>query len=70
MLSLPFRFCHAVIYHQLEVGPIIIWLVIGGVTCLQDKWGDMVGLNNMCGPIIEVDVMASAVYQVAVTLVG
>ena len=58
MLSLPFRFCYAVISLQLEVETIIIWLVIGGVTCLQDKWGDVVGLNNMCGPIIEVAVMA------------
>ena len=58
MLSLPFRFCYAVISLQLEVGPIIIWLVIGGVTCLQDKWGDVVGSQNMCGPIIEVAIMA------------
>ena len=58
MLSLPFRFCYAVISIQLEVGPIIISLVIGGVTCLQDKWGDVVGSQNMCGPIIEMAVMA------------
>ena len=58
MLSLPFRFFYAVISLQLEVGPIIIWLVIGGVTCLQDKWGYVVGLKNMCGPIIEVAAMA------------
>ena len=58
MLYLPFRFCYAVISLQLEVGPIIIWLVIGGVTCLQDKWGDVVGSQNMCGPITEVAVMA------------
>ena len=40
------------------VWPIIIWLVIGGVACLEDKWGDVVGLQNMCGPIIEVAVMS------------
>ena len=50
--------CCVVISLQLEVGPIIIWLVIGGVTCLQDKWGDVVGSQNMCGPIIKVAVMA------------
>ena len=58
MLSLPFRFCYAVISLQLEVGPIIIWLIIYGVTCLQDKWGDVVGLKNICGPIIKVAVIA------------
>ena len=58
MLSLPFSFCYAVISLQLEVGTIIIWMVIGGVTCLRDKWGDVVGLLNMCDPIIEVAVMA------------
>ena len=58
MLSLPFRFCYVVISLQLEVGPIIIWLVIGGFTCLQDKWGYVVVSKNMCGPIIEVAVMA------------
>ena len=57
MLSLPFRFCYAAISLQLEVGPIIIWLVIGGFTCLQYKWGDVVGLEKMCDPIIEVSVM-------------
>ena len=58
MLSLPFHFCYAVISLQLEVGPIIIWLVIGGFTCLQDKWVDVVILKNLCGPIIKVAVMA------------
>ena len=58
MLSLPLRFCYAVISLQLEVGPIIIWLVIGGFTCLQDKWRDVVGSQNMCGAIIKVAVMA------------
>ena len=57
MLSLPFNFCYAVISLQLEVGPIIIWLVVGGVTCLDDKWVDVVVFKNMCGPIIEVAVM-------------
>ena len=58
MLYLPFIFCCAVISLQLEVGPIIIWMVIFGVTFLQDKWGDVVGSKNMCGPIIDVAVMA------------
>ena len=58
MLSLPFHSCYAVISLQHAVGPIIIWMVVGGVTCLEDKLGDVVGLQNMCGPIIEVAVMA------------
>ena len=58
MLSLPFQFCYAVIYIQIEAGTIIIWLVVGGVAGLEDKWGDVVGLEKMCGPIIEVSVMA------------
>ena len=58
MLSLPFHFCYDVISLQLEVGPIIIWLVVGGVACLEDKWGDVVLSNNIYGPIINVAVMA------------
>ena len=27
-------------------------------SCLEDKWGDVVRSHNMCGPIIEVAVMA------------
>ena len=27
------------------------------VTCLEDKWGDVVGLEKMCGPIVKVAVM-------------
>ena len=57
MLSLTFRFCCAVISLQLEVGPIIIWMVVGGVSYLEDKWGYVVGLVKMCGPIIKVAVM-------------
>ena len=57
MMSLSFHFCYAVISLQLEVGPIIIWLVIGGVARLEDKWGDVVGSQNMCGPIIGVAYM-------------
>ena len=57
-ISLPFQFCYAVISLQLEVGPIINWLVAGGVTCLEDKWGYVVGSQNMCGSIIKVAVMA------------
>ena len=58
MLSLPFHSCYAVVSLQHEVGPIIICLVIGGVACLEDKWGDVMGLQNICGPIIEVAVIA------------
>ena len=39
MLSLPFNFCYAVISLQLEVGPIIIWLVVGGVADLEENGG-------------------------------
>ena len=42
MLSLTFQPCHAVIYLQLEVGPIIIGLVVSGVSNLEDKWVDVV----------------------------
>ena len=59
MLFLPFKFCYVVISLQLQVGNVIIWMVVCGVACLEDKWGDVVGLEKMCGPIIEVAVMAS-----------
>ena len=58
MLFLPFQFFYAIISLQLEVGPIIIGLVVGGVPGLEDKWGDVVKLEKMCGPIIEVVAMA------------
>ena len=58
MLYLSFHFYYAVISLQIEVRPIIIWLVVGGVACLEDKWVDVVGFQNMCGPIIEVAFMA------------
>ena len=58
ILSLPYHFCYAIISLQLEVGPIIIWMVVGGVASLEDKWGDVVGSDNMYGPIILVAVMA------------
>ena len=58
MLSLPFHFCYVVIYLPLHAGPVIIWLVVGGVACLEDKWGDVVVSEKMCGPFIEVAVMA------------
>ena len=57
VLSLPFHFCYAVIFLHLEVGTIISWLVIDGVVFLEYKWVDMVGLEKMCGPILEVGVM-------------
>ena len=58
MLSLPFQFFYSVISLQFQVGPTIIWLVVGGVACLEDKLGDVVRSDKMCGPIIEVAVMA------------
>ena len=57
MLSLTFHFFYAVISLQLEVETIIIWLVVGGVAALEDKWGDVVGSDKMCGPIIKVAVI-------------
>ena len=57
MLSLQFHFCYDVISLQLQVGPIIIWLVVGGVACLEDKWGDAVGSEKIYESIIEVAVM-------------
>ena len=38
VLSLPFHFCYSVISLQLQVGPVIIWLVVVVVACLDDKW--------------------------------
>ena len=58
MLSLPFLFGYALLSLHQSVGTIIIWLVVGGVACLEDKWVDVVGLQNMCGPIIKVAVVA------------
>ena len=58
MLSMPFYFCYTVISIQIQVGPVIVCLVIIGVTCLEDKWGDVVGSEKMCGPFIGVAVMA------------
>ena len=58
MLSLKFHSCYVVLSLQHAVGTIIIWMVIGRVACLEDKWGDVVGLQNMCGPIIKVAVTA------------
>ena len=37
MLSLSFHFCYAVIFLQIQVGPVIIWMAVGGVACLEDK---------------------------------
>ena len=58
MLFLTFQFCYAVIYIQLEVGLIIIWLFIGGATGLENKQGDVVLLEKMRGPIIKMAVMS------------
>ena len=32
-------------------------MVVGGVSGLEDKWGDVVGSEKMCGPNISVAVM-------------
>ena len=58
MMSLPFQLCSAVISIQLEVGPIIIWLVVVGVAGLEDKYVDVVGSGNICGLFVEMSVMA------------
>ena len=58
MLSMPFHFFYAVISIQIQVGPVIICLVIIGVTCLEDKWRDVVGSEKICGPFIGVAIMA------------
>ena len=58
MLSLLFHFHYVVIYLQFQVGLIIICLVVGVVACLEDKCGDVKGSDKMCGPFIEVAVMA------------
>ena len=57
MLYLTFQFVYAVISLQIEVGPIIIGLLVGVVAGLEDKRGDMVGLEKICGTIIKVAVM-------------
>ena len=59
VLSLTFQFFYAVISLRLQFGPIIGWLVVGGFACLEDKWGDVAGSENMCGPIIEEAVMVA-----------
>ena len=43
MLYMKFQFCYAVISLQIEVVPIIIGLVVGGVARLEYKWGDVLG---------------------------
>ena len=58
MLSLKFYFCCAVISLWLEVGTIIIFLVVGEISGLEDKWRDVVGLEKMCVPIMKVSFMA------------
>ena len=57
MLSMAFNFFYAVISFQIDVGLIIIWLVVGGVAGLEDKWGDIVVSEKMWGLIIKVDFM-------------
>ena len=68
MLSLPFQFCYAVISLQIQVGSVIIWLVVGGVACLEGKWVDVVLFKKMCGPIIKLAVMASKEEDLGVDL--
>ena len=52
------NFFYAVIYLQIEVGPISIGLDVGGVAGLEYQWGDVVELEKMCGPIIKMAVIA------------
>ena len=58
VLSMQFQLCYAIISLQLDVGPIIIWLVVGGVFGIEDKWGVVVKLEKICCPIINIAVMA------------
>ena len=57
MLSLIFHFLCGAISLQIEVRPIIIWLIAGGVSVLGYKWIYVVVSDNMCVPIIEVSIM-------------
>ena len=57
MLPLPFQFFYAIISLQIEFGTIISELVVGGVAGLEDRWGDAVGSEKICGLIIEVAVL-------------
>ena len=68
MLSLPFYFCYAVISLQIQVGTVIIWLIVGVVTCIEDKWVDLVVLEKMGVPTTEVAVMAVKEYNLDVYL--
>ena len=58
MMSLPFDSCYAIISFQPEVGTIIMWLVVSRVFSLEYKKVYVVVSEKMCGPIIEVAVMA------------
>ena len=58
MQSLTFHFCYSIISLQIDVETIIIWLVVGGVAVIEDKLGDVVVLEKMCVPIIDLAVMA------------
>ena len=68
MLYIPFHFFYAVISLRLQVGTVIIGLVVDGVACLEDKCGDVVGSEKMCGPFIEVVVMAVKEVELVVEL--
>ena len=70
MISLPFHFCYATISLQLDVGPIIILLVVGGFAGLDNKWGDVVVSENMCGPIIKVNFMSVKEEDLQIELVS
>ena len=70
VLSIPYQSCYSVIFLQLEVGPIIIGLVVDGVSSLEDKWRCVVGLDKMCVPIIEVDFMGIKEEDLWIELAG
>ena len=57
MMYLSFLFFYAVISLQIQVRPVIIRLVVGGVACLENKRGNVVGSEKICGPIIKVAIV-------------
>ena len=58
MLSLQVHYGLAIDPLQLDVCPIIIWLVIFCVTRLEDEGFDVVGLEYMNGPVFKISYMA------------
>ena len=65
-----FTFAKAVIFLQLEVRPIIIWMAVGGVIGLDYKWEDVVVLDNICGPIIKLAFISIKEVELWIELAG